>query len=281
MSVRIIVDSSADLPQSIIDRYDFKIIPLSVHFGEEEYLDHIDISSSQFYDKLKNSEVMPKTSQIPPERFIEYIKPELDAGKDVVVVTIGANASGTCQSAFIAKEELDSDRITVVDSNALCLGTGYVAIEAAEMLKAGVARQELNEKLEPIVNNGVECLFCVDTLEYLRKGGRIRATQAVVAEILNIKPILNVEDAITQTIHKVRGKKKIVPYYIEKMKADMDRDNTRILVGHAQDQAAADKLVKAIQEEFDWVDEIVVSEIGATIGTHAGPGVLACFYRKK
>ena len=281
MSVRIIVDSSADLPQSMIDKYDFKIIPLSVHFGEEEYLDSIDITSSQFYDKLKIAKTMPTTSQIPPERFIEYIQPELDAGNEVVVVTLGSNASGTCQSAHIAKSELDSDKITIIDSNALCLGVSYIAIEAAEMLKTGTKPEELEEGLKFLTDNGVEHLFCVDTLEFLRKGGRIKATQAVVAEILNIKPILNVKDAITQTIYKVRGRKKIIPYYIDKMRKEMDMSNTKILIGHSQDKAFADKLIKAIREDLGFDGEIIISEIGATIGTHAGPGVLACFYRKK
>lgn len=281
MSVRIIVDSSSDLPISAIEQYDFKIIPLSVHFGEEEYLDSIDITSSQFYDKLRTSEVMPTTSQIPPERFIEYIQPELDAGHEVVVITLGSNASGTCQSALIAKSELESDKITVIDSNALCLATAYIAIEAAELIQAGVKPEALEEALKPLTDNGIEHLFCVDTLEYLRKGGRIKASQAVIAEILNIKPILNVENAITQTIHKVRGSKKIIPYYIAKMKKEMDMTSKRILIGHAQDEAFANKLKAAIRTELNWEGDIILSEIGATIGSHTGPGVLACFYQKK
>lgn len=281
MSVRIIVDSSSDLPKSVIEHYDFKIIPLSVHFGEEEYLDTIDITSSQFYDKLKTVDVMPTTSQVPPERFIEYIQPELDVGHDVVIVTLGSNASGTCQSAHIAKDELGSDRITIIDSNALCMGTAYVAIEAAELIKSGTKPEALEAALKPLLNNGIEHLFCVDTLEYLRKGGRIKASKAIVAEILNIKPILNVEDAITQTIHKVRGRKKIIPYYMEKMKKELDTDSRYIFVGHAQDEMFANKLIEAIRQDLKWTGEIIVSEIGATIGSHAGPGVLACFYKKK
>lgn len=281
MSVRIIVDSSADLPQDVIDRYDFKIIPLSVHFGEEEYLDYINISSSQFYDKLGASEVMPTTSQIPPERFIEYIQPELDAGHEVVVVTIASNASGTCQSAHIAVDELGTDRVTIIDSNALCLGTAYIAIEVAELLASGTKADQLEGALAQLTANGIEQLFCVDTLKYLRKGGRIKASQAVVAEILNIKPILNVEDGITQTINKVRGRKKVIPFYIDKLQSELDFTSPRIMIGHAQDRAFADKLIQSIRDQVAWEGEIIICEIGATIGTHAGPGVLACFYKKK
>lgn len=281
MSVRIIVDSSADIPKTIIDLYDFKIIPLSVHFGEEEYLDSVTITSSEFYDKLVVTDDMPSTSQIPPERFIEYIKPELDAGHEVVIVTLGSNASGTCQSAHIAKSELDSDKITIIDSNALCAGVAYIAIEVAELVLAGVQPSDLQAKVQALIDNGIEHLFCVDTLEYLKKGGRIKASKAVVAEILNIKPILNVQDAITQTIHKVRGRKKIIPYYINKIAQEIDMDSNRIIVAHSQDLEFANILVQAIRDTIKWEKDILITEIGATIGAHAGPGVLACFYKKK
>lgn len=281
MSVTFIVDSSADLPQVMIDRYNFKIIPLSVHFGEEEYLDYVELSSSEFYNKLKQTTVAPKTSQVPPERFIEYIEPELAKGNEVVVVTIGSNASGTCQSANIAKETLGTDKVTIIDSNALCVAEAYIAVEAAKLVASGVAPKDLPKALEGLTNNGIEHLFCVDTLEYLKRGGRIKASQAFVAEVLNIKPILNVTDAITQTITKVRGRKKIIPYYIKKLKLELDYKSDLIMIGHAQDPEFANQLVEAIKAELDWQGEITISEIGATIGTHAGPGVLACFYKKR
>lgn len=281
MGIRLIVDSSADLPQNIIDQYDIKIIPLSVHFGDEEYLDYYDLKSEGFYKKLVEFDGMPSTSQIPPERFIEYIQPELDAGNSVIIVTIGSNASGTCQSAHIARDEIGSDKITIIDSNSLCGGTGYVAVEVARMIEAGKTKTEILGAVESLTQNAVEHLFCVDTLEYLKKGGRIKATQAVVAEILNIKPVLNVENAITQTIAKVRGRKKIIPFYIKKMKEEMDMDSDFIIVAHAHDAVFADKFITAVREDLGWDKEIIETEIGATIGTHAGPGVLASFYKKK
>lgn len=281
MSIKLIVDSSADLPQSVIEKYDIKVIPLSVHFGDEEYLDYYEMKSAEFYKKLADFDGIPSTSQIPPERFVEYIEAEIDAGNSVIVVTIGSNASGTCQSAHIAKNEMDSDQITIVDSNALCGGTGYVAIVIAELIKSGKTETEIIEAIEPLRQNAIEHLFCVDTLEYLKKGGRIRASQAAVAEILNIKPILNVDNAITQTIAKVRGRKKIIPFYIKKMAKEMDQDSDFIIVAHSNDQAFADQFVEEIRAKLKWDKMIYVTELGATIGTHAGPGVLACFYLKK
>jgi DegV family protein with EDD domain len=280
MSIKIIVDSSSDLPKELIDRYNFKIIPLSVHFGSEEYLDSIDITPENFYKKLSEAVEMPTTSQIPPERFIEYFKRELAAGNEIICITLGANASGTCQSAHIAKDELESEAITIIDSNSLCMGIAYIAVEVAMMVEASVPIPEILEVIKPLTNNGVEHLFCVDTLEYLKKGGRIKASKAVVAEILNIKPILNVENAITQSIHKVRGRKKIIPYYIDKVKREIDMNSNQIMVAHSQDKEFANKLVEALRVELPWEKDIFISEIGATIGTHTGPGVLACFYKK-
>lgn len=281
MSIRIIVDSSSDLPKSLVDQYDFKIIPLSVHFGKEEYLDSIDITPTEFYSKLEKSDDMPSTSQIPPERFIEYITPEIEAGHEVIVITMGSNASGTCQSANIAVSELETDKVTIIDTNSLCLGVAYVAVVVAKLVAEGKTISEIVEVTKSYTDNQIEHLFCVDTLEYLKKGGRIKASKAVVAEILNIKPILNVENAITQTIHKVRGRKKIIPYYINKMSEELDFNSDMIMVAHSSDPAFADKLVAVIKDELKWDKDIFISEIGATIGSHTGPGVLACFYKKK
>jgi len=281
MGVRIFVDSSADLPIDIIEQYNFTIVPLSVHFGDEAYLDSEEIDPKTFYNKLKAAKVMPTTSQVPPERFISYIQPALDAGNEVIIITLGANASGTCQSAHIAKDMLKTDKITIIDSNYLSLGIGYIAIEVAKLVEENWDVEAIIKRIQPLLENRIEHLFCVDTLEYLKKGGRIRASKAMVAEMLNIKPILNVKDAITQPIHKVRGRKKVIPYFIKKIKKELDQTSDMILVAHAQDEAFADELVEAIKTEIKWGKLIIVSQIGAIIGTHAGPGTLGCFYKKK
>jgi len=281
VGIKIIVDSSADLPKEIIDRYGFIVIPLSVHFGSHTYLDSVDLTPGMFYEKLIISGEMPTTSQIPPERFVTYFKKELDEGHQIICITLGSNASGTCQSAYLAREELKKEDITIIDSNCLCSGVAYIAIEVARMVESNRSIEEILTAIEPLTNNGIEHLFCVDTLEYLKKGGRIKASKAAVAEILNIKPILNVENALTQIIHKVRGRKKIIPYYLERMKKDLDYESDRIMVAHAQDLEFAKQLIEKIRSDLNWDKEIIVSEVGATIGTHAGPGVLACFYKKK
>jgi DegV family protein with EDD domain len=276
------VDSTADLPLEIIEKYNIKVIPLTVHFGDEEFLDKVDITPNEFYNKLKTTGIIPKTSQVTPERFVKAFKRELDKGNKVICITIGSNASGTCQSAYIAKEELNTEDIIIIDSNMLCMGIGYLAIIVAKMIEKEKSIEDIIEVAKTLSNNKIEQLFCVDTLEYLKKGGRIKGSKAVVAEILNIKPILNVHDAITQTIGKVRGRKKVIPYYLKHINATMDIEQTDfIVIAHSQDEQFAIDFSKKFQEEFTWNKEIIFSEVGAIIGTHAGPGVLAVFYIKK
>lgn len=279
MAYKVYTDSSADLSKEIIERYNISVIPLSVIFEDKEYLN---LTPSEFYKMLEESDSLPSTSQVPPERFVDAFSKELNMGNKIIFVSIGSNASGTYQSALIAKDNLGSDDIYLIDSNSLCLGTGMIAIKVAEMLDNNNSIEEIIKMAEYYSANNIEHLFCVDTLKYLRKGGRIKASKAVIAEVLNIKPILNVEDAITIPLGKVRGRNKIISYFIEHIKNTIDLEKTnRILVGHAMDYAFAQKLVKAIYQEIQFDGEILISEIGPIIGTHAGPGVLAVFYIKR
>ncbi len=282
MAIRLIADSSSDLPKQFIEDNNIQIVPLTIIFGDEELRDGVDLTPSEFYEKLVNSGITPSTSQVQPDRFINAFKPILEEGDEVLCITIGSSASGTCQSAFIAKDEIESDKITVVDSNCLSMGTGYSVIVAANMIANGATIKEIIDEITPLTDNKIEHLFCVDTMTYLRKGGRVKASKAVVAELLNIKPILNVEDAITQPIGKVRGRKKIIPYYINHIENTIDFEANKFLsVAHSEDPEFAAEFISAFKEKFNWNKPIYISEIGATIGTHTGPGVLAVFYIKK
>lgn len=283
MGIQLVVDSSADLPKEIIEKYQIKVVPLFIHFNEEEYKDGEDLTPSEFYKLLKEREDMPKTSQVTPEQFGKVFEESLKEKKEILCITIGSNASGTCQSAHLAKEAMkENERIHIIDSNGLSMGTGYLVVLAAKRIEEGKKLEEIIEELKKLAMNHIEHLFSVDTLEYLKKGGRIRASKALVADVLNIKPILNVTDALTATIGKVRGRKKIIPYFLEHMKENIDFEKNEFLsIAHSEDWVFAEELKKAIEETFHWEKPIYVSEIGATVGTHAGPGVIGVFYIKK
>jgi DegV family protein with EDD domain len=279
MKYKLIIDNTSDLPQEVIERYDMTVVPLTVIFGDEEFSD---LTPVEFYDKLEASPTLPLTSQVTPARFKDAFQKELDNGNKIICITIGSNGSGTYQSACIAKQELETEDITVIDSNGLCLGTGVVVLKVARMLEENKSIEEILEVVKYYTNNKIEHLFCVDTLKYLRKGGRIRASKAIIAEALNLKPILNVEDGLTKPLDKVRGKKKIISYFTNHVKKTIDMERADfILIGHSLDPEMADKMVTALREEIGFTKDIIIGEIGPIIGTHTGKGVLSVYYIKK
>jgi DegV family protein with EDD domain len=279
MKIQLMIDSTTDLPQDIIEKYNMQVVPLSVLFGEDEYFD---LSPEAFYSKLAKADIMPVTSQVPPDRFIKAYEKALESADHIICITLSANASGTYQSAVLARNEVSKERITVIDSNSLCLGVGYLALHVAKLIEAGKPLAEIIDSTNDMTGNHIEHLFSVDTLEYLKKGGRLKGAKAVIAEVLNIKPILNVDDGITQPLGKVRSRKKVIGYYIKHMTETLYKDKCPyILIGHSLDLAFAKELETAIRLELNYHGEIIIGEIGAVIGTHTGPGVLAVFYYKK
>ncbi len=281
MSIRIIIDSSADMPQKFVDKYNIIQVPMAVNFGEDNYLDRVDIDANKFYKLLESSDIAPITGQVTPVFFRDVFEEVISNGDEAIVITISSNASGTFQSANIAASDFDENKISIIDSNSLCLGHSYIALLACEMIERGYDRERIVAEITPYTNNKIEHLFCVDTLDYLVKGGRIKAHKAFIANVLNIKPILNVHDGITQPISKVRSRKRIIPFYIDKIREEMDESTPFILVGHSCELEFAKKFIKALREELDFIKPIYIGEVGPTIGTHSGPGVLSVFYLKK
>ena len=202
MKTRIIVDSTADLFTELKSRVD--VVPLTVHFGEEEYLDGVTIDHKTFYEKLIESDVLPTTSQTTPDSFIKEFQKIKENGDSAVVITISSKLSGTYQSAVIAAE--DFDNIYIVDSGSAAIGSGILAERALKLADDGMNAREiaelLNEEKEKIV---IIALF--DTLEYLKKGGRISKTAAFAGSVLNIKPVLSVIDGEITVLGKARGSK--------------------------------------------------------------------------
>lgn len=280
MAYKIIVDSTCDLPDSLLTEYDIKMLPLSIHFKDQTYRDRVDIDAKTFYELLAESDELPKTSQITPRAFIEAFEEELAKGNEVVCVTIASAASGTYQSAVLAKEQLESDQIHIIDSEMLCMGTGLLALYLADAFRSGKKLHECTEKVD-FIKGHMEQLFTVDTLKYLKKGGRIKPTTATIGEILNIHPLLNVDKGITQTIGKVRGNKQVYHAMLDHMDKDWDEQlNPYIAIGHGCDLSKAEKLSQKIRDKFNYKGKIIYTEIGSTIGAHAGPGVLSVFYVK-
>ncbi len=279
MSIKIVTDSLSDLPKDLIKKFDIEVLPLIVIFEDLEYRDGIDLSSKEFYKKLKESSSIPKTSQVTPAKFKECFEKYLNTYEHIIYISGSSKATGTYQSSIIAKDLLENDNIYVFDTMALSFGCGIMVLKAAQMAKEGKSVQEILLELENM-KNSVDYIFTVDTLEYLQKGGRISSTKAAIGTILNIKPILTVEEGLVSQLDQVRGKKKVISKMIEIAKKRSNNIQSQIIgVSHADNEGLVDEFIRVIKEELKPKD-IIVTNMGAAIGTHTGPGTIAIFYMK-
>lgn len=277
MGIRIVTDSASDLSIDVEERYSIPIVPLTVTFDNESYKDRVEISPKEFFTKLQESDIIPVTSQVTPQEFINVFKPIIDAGDEILGIFLSSELSGTYNSAMVAKETLNSDKITVLDSRLVALGEGLLVYKAAKMASEGKTVVEIVGYLQGYIDN-IKAFLIMDTLEYLKKGGRLSASQAFVGGILNLKPILTFKDGKLVPLDKVRGRKKALSWvkcWLDNNSIDLSDKTVYML--HSQAEEYLCELKKILMEGYGAKD-IIISEVGAIVGTHAGPGAIAfCF----
>ncbi len=278
MKTRIIVDSTADLTPEYKERV--HIVPLTVNFGEKEFIDGVTIEKKEFYEKLIESDVMPTTSQAGPDAFIREFDKAKEAGEEVLVITLSSKLSGTYQSACIASE--DYENVYVVDSLTTAIGQSILVELAIGMLDEGKSAKEIAQTLET-EKEKVLVVALIDTLEYLKKGGRISKTSAVVGGVLNIKPVVSIDNGVINILGKARGSKMGNNLLAEEIKKAGGVDFSKpVLLGYT---GISDALLQKYIEDSKhlWegnLDEIRYEIVGSVIGTHAGPGAVAvAFFR--
>lgn len=280
MKTRMIVDSTFDAIPAIKDR--LTIVPLTLHFGEEEYIDGVTINHKKFYEKLIETDVLPTTSQATPAAFETAFKKVAAAGESAVVLTISGKLSGTWQSAVIAAQ--DFENIYVVDSDTVTIGAGILAELALRLADSGMEAKEIAEALEK-EKKKIHIVAMVDTLEYLKKGGRISKAVAFAGSVLNIKPVLSVVEGEIQILGKARGSKQgnnLLVTEIEKA-GGVDFEKP-VLLGYT---GLSDVLLQKYMEDSRglWANSktaLNFTAIGSVIGTHVGPGAIAAaFFRKE
>ncbi len=280
MGIRIIIDSTSDVTEDIIKKHNIKMVPLTVNFGEESYKDKIELSSTEFFKKLVNAEKLPTTSQVSPGTFVETFSEILLEGDQILGIFLASELSGTYDSARIAKNMIGSDNIQIIDSKSVCLGAFALILEAIKLVEQGRQIDEIVEELEKVKEN-IVAVAGLDTLKYLEKGGRLSKGQAVVGSLLNIKPILEIKDGKLSVIEKVRGKNKTIKWFDEWIeKNEFDLSNKTLLLFYAQNYDQLKILRKALESKYK-IKNIIEQEVGAVIGTHAGPGVLGLGFLNK
>lgn len=268
--MKIITDSSADLPFNIIEKYDITVVPLTIKMGLHEYLEGITLTSEEFFTKMFASAELPKTSQPSPSAFVNVFT-KFDAAHELLCLTVSSGLSGTYQSACIGKE-LSGVNVTIFDTLAGSLGHGLQIIRAAELAQQGYSIEEIITNLTEY-REEMNILVLLDTLENIVKGGRLSKFQGSLAKILNIKVILErVEGGKVEVLEKVRGKRKTQKRALEIMhERKADFTNTIIGISHTGNIEEAEALKQELIELFH-PKEIIVNYMGATIGTYAGKG---------
>lgn len=283
--IHILADSSCDLTLEEAKQYDIRILPFSLNFENgEEYADRYDITPEEFYRKIRTITDIPKTVQITPAKFEEYFREEASLGyEEIVVIVIASTASGTYQSAVIAKGVVEDEgliKVHLVDSLNLAFGTGNAVIQGAKALKQGKSAEEVAEIITDTVRS-TKSYFVVETLDYLRKGGRIKTATAVIGGVLDIRPILHVTNGCVESFDKVRGEKKVIPKLISIFKEEVENpENSTVMILHGDAEEKANALALQLEEETGKKADII-HDVGAIIGAHSGPGVLGLVFTAK
>ncbi|KJR49450.1 DegV family protein [Desulfosporosinus sp. I2] len=270
--IALVTDSTADLTAEIIKECDIHIIPLKVRFGEQEYSDE-KLTSEEFYRRLQEDVVLPKTSQPTPEEFGCLYSKLLEEYHEVISVHISSALSGTFNAAYLAKEKF-KEKIHLVDSKTISLGAGLMIMEAAKNIKEG-------QDITGILNNlgkarkNIETLFTLNTLEYLQKGGRIGKVQGFMGSLLNIKPIIRVgDDGVYHNSGKAHSQKKALDSVVQAFQdLTKGRKPIRLAVAHGAALQAGIYLKEVLENVFQ-LQTTVFTQVGSVIGVHTGPGTV-------
>ncbi|BCS80501.1 DegV family protein [Anaerocellum diazotrophicum] len=277
MGVTIVTDSTCDLSPQMLNEFGIKMVPLKVFFEDEVYKDWVEITPETFYKKLTSSTVLPRTSQPSPEEFLDIFKQEIENGNEIVSIHLSSKLSGTYNSACLARDMLDSQKVFVIDGKSASIGTGVLAILAKRLADEGMPAKDIASFIIQKTNT-IRHIFAVETLEYLKKGGRISPAKATIGNILNIKPILHIVDGVVEPLDKVRGMKRALPRIIEEVnKKGLDLKNQVCGFCYAGDLSEVEELINTIKQEIS-PGELIVTQIGSVIGTYVGPGTFAFIF---
>jgi DegV family protein with EDD domain len=275
--IKIITDSTSDLPVEVITKYGVEVLPLTVHFGDETYIDAVDIKLPEFLEKMKNSGVFPTTSQINPQRFYDCYKSYLKEGYKIISIHLSSKMSGTYQSATIAKEMLESEDVVVIDSLNVTSGLGLLVVKACMLRDSGLEIKDIQAKIIETIPH-VKSALSFESLENLVRGGRISKTVGIIGNILGLRLILQVKDGEITLMDKVRGNKKALKSILEYIDDCGVKEGEPFAVLQADNKDMIDSLRDNIAERsIDFIE----CEVGCVVGTHSGPGACGVFFIEK
>ncbi|QWC00461.1 DegV family protein [Mycoplasmatota bacterium] len=276
--IKLVTDSTCDLSQELIKKYDIEVIPLYVNFKDQSFLDGVNILVPEMYDLVKEMNELPKTAAPAPGIFHDVFEKYLNQGYDIIYTGIGSKFSASFNSAKIAKDMLESDDIYLVDSLNLSSGSGMLLLKAGEMIRIGKTAKEIKEELELIVPK-VRSQFVIRTLDYLYKGGRLNALSAFLGTMLRFKPIIKVRDGLMGVGKKGRGKvQNAINIMIEDMLNEKEKiDEDFMMITHSLAETEVDYIRKKIEDKVN-VKNLYQTQAGCVISSHCGKGTIGILY---
>lgn len=271
--IAVVTDSTAYIPEDLRQRYGILMAPQQVIWGTETYRDGVDMTPTQFYQRLRVDKTNPKTSQTSPAIFTEYFQKALQGADAIFCLTISSSLSQTFNSAHVAKNDLTGATIEIVDTQSTAMALGFMAIAAAKSAAEGKSLAELKQQVEAnIPKTGV--VFVVDTLDYLHRGGRIGGAARFMGNLLNVKPVLHLKDGKVDALERVRTKKKATEFMLEHISGLIaGKPNIRLATLHADSEKEANDLLTTAAQRFGAV-ESVLAEVSPAVGAHTGPGTV-------
>ena len=279
MAIRIITDSTSDIDIKKQEELGIDILPLTVSFGEEHYIDGVTITNEEFFTKLRNCEKLPVTTQLNPDKFVELFEKYKKAGDTVIAILISSKLSGTFQSAQIAKDMCEADNVYLIDSMAVTIALSALVYEAIKLRDNGVDAKEIYETILEATKS-LKFYAMVDTLKYLKMGGRLSASAAVVGSMLNIKPIITTRNGEIVVASKTRGKKAAFEFMASKVTEVQPDINRSFVYGSSDNAQLRQELISFFGEKFEDVEYKEVN-IGSVVGSHGGPNCVGFAYFPK
>ena len=278
MTVKIVTDSSCDLPAELVQELGITVVPLYVRFGEEVYREQVDISLDEFYQRLEHGPIHPVTIQPSPQDFINVYQKLSQEADGIVSIHISNKLSGTCNSALQGKEMIEKGcPIEVIDSQSVTVGLGLICMAAAKMAKAGESLSSVVKEVEQMIPN-IHLLNLLDTLKYLQKGGRIGKAKALLGSILNVKPLITLKEGEVVPAGQVRSRSNGIERLFSFVESASNIDGLAIAYNTTPDEAHA--LAERLGSIFT-KEAVKVVRLGTTLGVHMGPGSLAVGLREK
>jgi len=270
--IKIVTDSTADVPEELLEKYDIRVVPINIQFGSETYQEGIEIDRPTFFRKLE--EVMPTSSQPSPGQLVEVYRPLAEDGHSIISIHVTSKHSGTYQSAVLAKSMMPEAEIEVFDSLSISIGTGYQVLAAARAAEEGKSMGEIIQLLEGI-RSRMFLYLTPATLKYLQRSGRVGKLAGALGALLDLKPVIKVEDGVLEAFQNVRTRSKAIDRLVELTEEAVGTtEPVKLAVTHAQTPDEAEELRQQLESTFN-CDEMIVVDLCCSLTVHGGPGVIA------